>query len=290
MKKLILFLIILLFITACAKKQNKETSGFKVATYNLRATRINDSLAQAKLLDDYNVQIAGVQEVNYNNKRFSDEDFNSLSGFNNYYPHHRFANAIDFAGGYYGIAVVSKQELSNDSFKVFDGEKPLKQDVLRKLYYEYRASDEDAKKRLKDFKTDTPLIDRLEPRVYQRVEFEWEGNKIAFYNAHLSYESKDLRTKQMQELIKAVKNDKLEYKIITGDFNNNYGDEFEIFKEDFYMANGKDDKFLDTFISTKGNRPIDNIFVSKNIEIIDSFTVNSPWSDHLPLIAEIKLK
>ena len=43
----------------------------KVGTYNLRAPKENDVPLQSKLLSDKEVEISGLQEINYNNHRFS---------------------------------------------------------------------------------------------------------------------------------------------------------------------------------------------------------------------------
>lgn len=133
----------------------------------------------------------------------------------------------------------------------------------------------------------------VEPRYYQRVVFEKNGKKIAFYNTHLSYEDMELRAQQMQTLKEALDNDSCEYKIIVGDFNADQSTkEFDLFKDEYSISNGKDGKWLDTFNGTDDTmkvNSVDNVIVSKNITINKVQMLDSKLSDHNPMVVELTL-
>ena len=125
------------------------------------------------------------------------------------------------------------------------------------------------------------------------LNLEKNGKKIAFYNTHLSYEDMELRTQQMQTLKEALDNDSCEYKIIVGDFNATQSTkEFDLFKDEYSISNGKDGKWLDTFNGTDDTmnvNSVDNVIVSKNITINKVQMLDSKLSDHNPMVVELTL-
>jgi hypothetical protein len=268
----------------------------RVGTYNLRAPKKNDTNKQRDILEKDKVEIAGMQEINYKNHRFSGKTkYNTLTNFkDDYFKNVFYSNAIDFAGGGYGIATISSLSLDDTAkTKLYSSEAGKHLDKLKKAYDKYNPDKKSTVKALDDLtaKYGKKLV---EPRVYQRSVIEKDGKKIAFYNTHLSYESTKIRKKQFKELAKAMKKDKVKYQVLVGDFNADQNTtEWKTFSKDFNISNGKDGLWRDTFIGeddTMKVNSIDNIITSKNIKISNIHTIKSTASDHIPLVADLTLK
>lgn len=283
--------------------QNKTSGGanseniLTVATYNINDGNREE---QRKLLADENVDIFGIQQINYCNISFLDRGiakFNPIIDFmKDPYIDSYFGKAVDFAGGVYGVAVISNIKMKDNSdVRLFMG--CSSSEAVRKFIEVYRnfnptkPETKDAMYNMKIKGIGGEMV--LEPRVYTRSIIEKNGKEIAFYNTHLSYEDDYIRAMQMGQLNGAMKADPIEYKIAVGDFNIFDKNEMDIWKDDFRLANGKDDVWIDTFRIKYDNMhiySIDNIIVSKNIEIKNVKAVQSDLSDHLPLIAVLELK
>lgn len=268
----------------------------RVGTYNLRAPKKNDTNKQRDLLENNKIEIAGTQEINYKNHRFSEKTkYNTLDNFkNDYFKYIFYSNAIDFAGGGYGIATVSSIPLRDSTkTKLYSSQAGKHLDKLKSAYNKFNPDKKSTVKALDDLmaKYGTKLV---EPRVYQRSVIEKDGQKIAFYNTHLSYESKKIRQKQFKELASAMKKDKVKYQVLVGDFNADQNTtEWKTFSKDFNISNGKDGVWRDTFIGeddTMNVNSIDNIITSKNIKISNVHTIKSTASDHIPLVADLTLE
>lgn len=281
---------------------NEETFKNKliVASYNIGPDRDYD--AQREMLLKNNVDVVGLQEVDYDNKRYIQHGINSdnpLKIFKNEpFIDYYFGKATDFAGGSYGSAILSKYKLK-DAYTV---------ELLMNTCCD--ESVKTFKTALKNYDPSIPntveTLNRLtvegingeflyEQRIYARSVIEKDGKEIAFYVSHLSYSDENIRKKQMQQLFEAMRDDPIKHVIATGDFNVRHLSEFNIFKQDFRLANGKDGVWIKTFIEPDENQiftSIDNIIVSKNIDI-KKVKVDCDYkdkSDHLPIIALIELK
>ncbi len=123
-KKTFGVLAIFLFVTACNKKQqmsssSSSTSGreLRVMTYNIHHANppskngYIDVDAIAKVIKAQHPDFVALQEVDVNTKRSGLNEASLLAsqtGMNFY-----FAKAIDFDGGFYGVAILSKFPLAN---------------------------------------------------------------------------------------------------------------------------------------------------------------------------------
>ncbi|MEB7889828.1 endonuclease/exonuclease/phosphatase family protein [Hafnia alvei] len=267
-----------------------------VGTYNIDAKVMGDHLAQKKLMLNSNVDIFGLQEVNYNNERFADKNvhkYNSLSKFtDDFYKYSYYGNALKFASGGYGIATVSSMP--------FKSEKSVHL-VLNEISQKYISEFEKAHSEYDPTKPETmSALDAMwkarkgimEPRIYTRVVIEKDGEEIAFYNTHLSVNPEDIKKKQIKQLINVMLSDPVKYKILVGDFNANQSTvEWDVWRENFNIANGADHIFYDTYIQESPDmkvKSVDNIIVSKNIVIKSVHKIPSSLSDHVPLIAELE--
>lgn len=219
----------------------------RVGTFNIAANKKFDIAAQSALTNDYNLEIVGLQEVDRNTKRNNFdmlESFETTGSYNDSY----YSKTIDFEGGEYGIGTVSLY--------------PLRDQSTTSLAWDGSA----------------------EKRVYQRTVFTKNNHEVAFYNTHLSYETTELRLKQMAQLKEAIAKDPVEYKIIVGDFNADQSRaEFNTFLEELDMCNGYYGKWYDTFNgvdATMKVNSVDNILVTKNLKINDVAMVPTALSDH----------
>lgn len=228
----------------------------RVGTFNIAAGKTPNVEELRNLTDQYELEVVGLQEVDKNTGR---NNYDMLASFaTNKYVSSYFSKAIDYSNGEYGVGTVSRYELEN---------------------------------------CQTTFVDTTggkEQRVFQRSVLKKGDKEIAFYNTHLSYESLELRAKQFEELKTALENDPMEYKIVVGDFNaDQYHYEFYTFLEDMDMVNGYDGVWHDTFNSL-GNPEgmkifsIDNILVTRNLEIKDLKVVPTTLSDHNLFWAELE--
>lgn len=273
-----------------------------VGTYNIDAKVIGNHEAQRDLMINENVTIFGLQEINYKNKRFSDKNitsYNAIDSFiNKYYKYFYYGNAVDFSHGGYGIATISKIPVKDESTHKL---------VLNKISNDYSKNFEDIYRAYEPLKKETVVaLDGMwgkdgiatkgvmEPRVYTRVVIQQDGKEIAFYNSHLSFESKQVRNEQMKQIMSAMEKDPVEYKVLVGDFNADQSTlEWDIWRDKFNLVNGKDNIWYDTFLGVDPSmnvNSVDNIIVSKNINIKSFKRIDSKLSDHMPLVATLELK
>ncbi|KRO00077.1 endonuclease/exonuclease/phosphatase family protein [Companilactobacillus kimchiensis] len=266
-----------------------------VGTYNLQSTKPNDSFKQAELLKNNHVDICAVQEINYDNYRFSSEKFNGLAGFkkgDQKYADDFFGSAIEFAEGDMGVGTVSELALKNNRIiKLYSEDaKPETIDGMHKYYKEYNVSKPGTLKNLEEYnKTHT----YIEPRIVTRSEIEIDGKTLAFYSTHLSFETIALRHAQLVQIRKILREDTADYKILAGDFNTDQSTkEIEFLRNEFTLANGNKGIWYDTFHCidpTMNVYSIDNIMLSDNIKLLDTKLIQSDLSDHLALISTIDL-
>lgn len=161
-----------------------------------------------------------------------------------------FAKSLDSSGGDYGLGILSAYSLSgNTSKKIYSG--------------------------------------GSEQRIYQKTVVKIDGKKVSVYNTHLSFNSSSLRETQFKEILKVMNADKNPYKILFGDFNASYS-EFSVMKG-YTVVNTSSKVYKDPSGSTINKNGIDNILVSSNIQVAESYMVKTNLSDHAPLFAFLVL-
>lgn len=229
-------------------------AGLKPKTGNMTSKQVLE--AMSKKIAEKNIEFVGVQEVDYFNSR---NDYDMMAEFvNERYPYVHFAKGRDYEGGAFGTGVISQYPLLQAS--------------------------------------STPInsTGSNATKTSQRTVIEKDGKQIAIYNIHFSYETIELRQRQMRQVIDRINADPIEYKVIMGDFNadqNLY--EYSVFLDNFYFANGLNGTWFDTFNgvdSTMKVNTIDNIIVSKNIKINNVEMGDNQLSDHNMFIAELELQ
>lgn len=281
---------LLVAMAGCSTDSKSSEDTLVVGTFNIDAKSQPDVEAQRDLMAENGVEIMGLQEVDNQTIR---NPYDVVEKFaKDPYVDEYYTNCIGFQGGEYGIAIISQYELQDESetklfSDLFKGEELANE--LKEAYANNDPDDPASEEALNAVSEKGPV----EPRYYQRVVFEKNGKKIAFYNTHLSYEDMELRAQQMQTLKEALDNDSCEYKIIVGDFNATQSTkEFDLFKDEYSISNGKDGKWLDTFNRTDDTmkvNSVDNVIVSKNITINTVQMLDSKLSDHNPMVVELTL-
>lgn len=235
--------------------ETKRGTELKIASYNI-AAKGNRTKEIGKLITDEGIDIVGFQEVDKHTGRNPNDMLKDIGDETGY--DYYFRKNIDYSGGEYGIGMIANADFMNKS-----GED------LESGGYEGRG--------------------------WQRAEITIEDKTIAVYNTHLTWESYDVRAKQMREVLDVMEDDPTSYKILTGDFNaQESNDEFDMYLRNYQMVNGFDGKWFDTYIpedaSMKTNA-IDNIIMTRNIEIneTEAYEVDSIGSDHNILVATCTL-
>ena len=232
------------------KTENREAppdTVLRVGSYNIKTgSQVNYNLKLiAEDITGMKLDVVGLQEIdqltNRNGKIDTMKTLSQLTG----YEYYKFAKAISYQGGEYGVGILSRYPI--DSFEVI------------KLYSGGK-----------------------EQRVLSHAVIDINGVKVDFFNTHLSYESKDIRTEQFKAV--AEKLSECKNFILTGDFNTSDTAEFTVIEKSF-LVNPK--KYV-TFPGS--NSHIDNIVLSENWVVTDSGTLEKGHSDHSMLWAEIKLE
>ncbi len=293
MKKLFKWVIVLFVLTGCYDERitKKAEEQLVVATFNIDAKSQPDVDGQRMLLADHHIDIVGLQEVD---KQTIRNPYDMALRFQmEPYVASFFSNAIAFEGGEYGIACLSQYPfLEKETVKLysdlFAGEETAKK--LADVYRSHIPNDIVEEAKMDAIQVQNPV----EPRVYQRVVFQKGEKRIAFYNTHLSFEDRQLRLEQMKTLKEVMDQDQCDYIIAVGDFNaDSSTSEYDLFSHDYLLCNGLEGKWLETFNlqdDSMMSYSVDNIIVSKNIEIEQVMMIPTNLSDHNPLVVTLKLK
>ncbi|MGM0126137.1 hypothetical protein IGI37_003538 [Enterococcus sp. AZ194] len=233
----------------------QELQTIKLATFNIAAGNYSSVDALHQLISQRSNDIVGLQEVDLYTKRNPLSMVTEIAGTD--YPNRKFSSAMPFEGGDYGNGLLSKWPLID--------------------YKELRYS-----------------MYGLEPRTAQFAKVELGNNRvITLCNTHLSFESIEIRTAQVAELLDEMAEFGGEYKVIMGDFNmDQTKEEWQPFLAEYKLANGQQDGWFETFQEKEPlmkSYSIDNIIVSKNIELIKTTCVKNTLSDHALFEVEIKL-
>ena len=223
-----------------------EPVTLRVATYNVKHAA--EGVAKiAGVLKEADADIVGIQEVDYLNSRSPNQDQPKLIAKAAGYEYYKFTPAIDYKGGKYGTAILSKYPI--DSFEV------------TKL---------DAKGQ--------------EGRAIGHAVIDVGGVKVDFFNTHLSFEEKSIRTGQFEDV--AAMLEKCGHFILTADFNTQDFSEFSVLGASV-MVNRADSRHV-TFPG--GSSAIDNILTSSGFTELKTETIVSDASDHYLMWTEFEFR
>lgn len=242
--------------------EEPEAMTLRIGSFNIKnGTDVGHNM---KMLADeilrLDLDIVGLQEVDRlaDRSQYLDtmETLSELTGYEYYY----YSKAINIAGdpgkygqqGEYGTGILSKYPI------VFE-------------------------------ETTKLTSGSYEQRVLGNVIIEYEGVQINFFNTHLTYNTLEMREKQMEE-INAIMGDS-EYCILTGDFNIESIEEFKNFTNLTGASN--EDNPLESYPGWKTEPwptgSLDNVLYSKEFTLKDCGVSKKKLSDHYLLWAELEI-
>lgn len=270
-----------------------------VATYNIDGKVYGRAAEQSRLLENLRVDIVGLQEVNHNNRRFKQlKNYDALEDFNSGYFKHRFFGRMStFAHGGWGLALLSRYEISDaKNIHLISDETSVYKDTVNRIFANYDPNDAKSVKAFDSLYTaDGPMHNgAVAPKSYIHAVVKKDGVNIDVYVAHPSFESEALRQQQLKAILEDMDSSGGKYKILLADTNADQNTrELDMFRANYRLANGGEAGWINTFHEKDPMMKvfsIDNIIVSKNIEISDVKAIRSTLSDHYPLIATLTLK
>lgn len=266
MAKLLVYLLVFtVAASSCAQKANtsEDDAVFKVLSYNIHHANppsVPDKIdleAIAKVINESGADLVGLQEVDVHTIRSGKssnqaEVLGELTGM-----HVFFSKGIDFQGGEYGTAILSKYP------------------ILEAEQYEL------------------PNLERLnaEPRTLAVVTVEAGGKQMKFANTHLDYTNAENNLLQVNKILEIFEGKEFPV-VLVGDFNAlPESASIQLLDRHFIRSCTEDCGF--TIPQVQPNRTIDFIMVSKEapFEVVGHEVIDEPYaSDHLPVLAAYKMK
>ncbi len=137
-----------------------------------------------------------------------------------------------------------------------------------------------------------PFLPSFLKRIITKVVIEDNGKMISVYNTHLEVRKEKVKERQLNKILKLLKNDKNPI-ILTGDFNlktnkeifNKFVDELKEMGIEHIDVSDK------TLKISKYHRAIDHIFISNCFKLISKDRItNLKTSDHYPVIIKVDYK
>jgi endonuclease/exonuclease/phosphatase family metal-dependent hydrolase len=253
------FLFLLILSAAALGAQTPST--IRVLTYNIHHGEGIDKRLDleriAKLILDAKADVVGLQEVDRGCDRTQKRDLPAeLAKLTGMIVH--FEKNIPYQGGEYGNAVLTKF--------------PIKK--ARNTHYR--------------------MLRPGEQRGVLQLVLDVRGREVLFMNTHIDYRPDDAeRVLNVEELKQMVADAGTMPVILCGDFNatpesRTIGN-VKQFLTDAWSTAGRGDGL--TIPVTKPAKRIDYIFVSKDtIEPVKMDVIHSIASDHLPVLAELRLR
>lgn len=230
----------------------------RIATYNIWHGGPQGVYASAigQMIKDHSIDIIGLQEVDRGCIRSNHLDILESIALESGLKHYQFFKAMNYQEGEYGLGVISRFPMINV------------------LSY--------------------PLTHSIEPRICSRVDVDIEGLILPFFNTHFELgtylATRKHQFAQVQSLL-----EKTERFVLVGDFNVadwRMGEiyEYEAYFGQYRLANNKNQIFA-TYrknrMNLDGEKPIDNIITSFNIDMGMPYLVEKVYSDHHMMVVDI---
>ena len=213
----------------------------------------------ANVIKEWKPDLVAVQEVDKNTQRTNRTDQAKLLA-EMLGMHHVFGKAIDYQGGEYGLAVLSR-------FPILEHQMVL---LPPEIQQEQRG------------------VQIVRIAIPDSQDPDAKGKVIRFANTHLSHSSQEERTAQFAK-IDEILSEGNEPVILAGDFNARPANELVV----QLLKNWRDTADLEADKSVAPNRPerrIDYIFLraKDSFKVQESRTINDTiTSDHMPILSII---
>ena len=233
----------------------------RVMTYNIHVgvgmDKKLDLQRIANVINAARPDLVGLQEVDRGVKRTEGKDeIVELAALT--HMEYAFAPNLDYQGGKYGVAILSRLPIKNTEHRMFENKR------------------------------------EAERRGMLRVEVEVDGKTLHFVTTHLDYQHEDGRlfeTEQMLKFLDGVKGPT----IVVADLNDEPpGSAYKLMRtkfDDAWVAAGaKTDGF--SYPADKPAKRIDHIFyrTGDRIRARKSWVIATLASDHIPVMSELEIK
>lgn len=234
-----------------------SAQSLRLASYNIRHGRNIEGTMNlektAALLATLKADVIALQEVDNTCTRSGRVNQAKFIG-EKLQMNHAFGKSMDFQGGQYGLAIISKY--------------PILEVKNHKL----------------------PMAAGAEPRIALEIVVELsKGKKASFVSIHFDYTSEEHRQPQIKTLLKALETTKHPV-ALAGDFNAlPTSDSIALFKENWYNTPKKGPNF--TCPADKPTKEID-YFMLRGFQTPAQCTVieEKVISDHRPIVTDVKVK
>ena len=256
---LLVIFVLILFCTGGSSSPAKKT--LRVMTYNIHVgVGMDKKLDLQRIADVINrvePDLVGLQEVDRGVKRTEGKDeIAELAGMTR--MHFAFAPNLDFQGGKYGVAILSRLPLNS---------------ILHTMFQNKREA---------------------ERRGMLKVEVDVDGKPLSFVTTHLDYQFEDGRLFETQQLLDNLKDVKGPL-IVVADFNDvPAGSAYKLmdtlFDDAWIVSRTKGEGF--SYPADKPSKRIDHIFYrpGNGVRGKKAWVVDTLASDHIPVVAEIEIK
>jgi endonuclease/exonuclease/phosphatase family metal-dependent hydrolase len=245
-------------LVVCGSALSKKA--VKVMTYNIHVgVGMDKKLDLQRIADVINLEkpdLVGLQEVDRNVKRSEGKDeIAELAAMTR--MDFAFAPNLDYQGGKYGVAILSRWPIKNTVHRMFQNKR------------------------------------EAERRGMLRVEVEFQGRTINFVTTHLDYQYEDGRLFETEQLLKFLEgmNGPL---IVVADFNDTpargaYKLMRTRFDDAWLTSHARSDGF--SYPADKPVKRIDHIFyrAGDGLRAKKARVVSTLASDHVPVVAEIEI-
>ena len=258
--RILLFAVfVLVLIWPSSSVSAKRT--LRVMTYNIHVgVGMDKKLDLQRIADVINAarpDLVGLQEVDRGVKRTEGKDeIVELAAMTK--MEYAFAPNLDYQGGKYGVAILSRLPIKNTAHRMFENKR------------------------------------EAERRGMLRIEVEIEGKTLNFITTHLDYQFDDGRLFETEQLLKFLEGVKGPA-IVVADLNDiPAGSAYKLMRtkfDDAWMTSrAEGDGF--SFPADKPVKRIDHIFYRTGAKISakKSWVIETLASDHIPVMAELEIK
>jgi endonuclease/exonuclease/phosphatase family metal-dependent hydrolase len=253
----LLTLALALLIASASPAFGKKT--LRVMTYNIHVgVGMDKKLDLQRIADVINRErpdLVGLQEVDRGVKRTEGKDeIAELAALTR--MEYAFAPNLDYQGGKYGVAILSRLPIKNTVHRMFENKR------------------------------------EAERRGMLRVEVEFDRKRLTFVTTHLDYQFEDGRLFETEQLLKFLADVKGPL-IVVADLNDvPSGGAYQLMRtkfEDAWAASrAKGDGF--SYPADKPVKRIDHIFYSRSAKAKKAWVVETLASDHVPVVAELEVR
>ena len=255
---LLVILACVLFFSAVPAAAKKT---LRVMTYNIHVGVGTDKkLDLQRIADVINAEkpdLVGLQEVDRGVKRTEGKDeIAELAAMTR--MNFAFAPNLDYQGGKYGVAILSRLPIKNTVHRMFENKR------------------------------------EAERRGMLKVEIELEGKTVNFVTTHLDYQFEDGRLFETEQLLKFLEGVKGPL-IVVADLNDTpAGSAYKlmdtVFDDAWSASRTKGDGF--SYPADKPLKRIDHIFyrTGGRLRAKKAWVVQTLASDHVPVVAELEVR